>query len=91
MDLMSFLSDEEWETVTEPLMEGKANIYPRTAFHRGAGGGNPNKSYLTPGVEDNTAVTWPSSQSSGLVIQRLRVQVSSWAQLFEAWLALTSV
>ncbi|KAM7425736.1 hypothetical protein ABFA07_022877 [Porites harrisoni] len=22
MDLMSFLSDEEWETVTEPLMEG---------------------------------------------------------------------
>ena len=59
MDLMSFLSDEEWETVTEPLVEGKTNIYPRTAFH---------ESYLTPGVEDNTAVTWPSGQRVGLII-----------------------
>ena len=75
MDLMSFLSDEEWETVTEPLMEGKANIYPRTAFHRGGEGEIPTNQ--TPGVEDNTAVTWPSGQSAGLVIQRLRVQVSS--------------
>ena len=32
MDLMSFLSDEEWETVTEPLMEGKANIYIEPPF-----------------------------------------------------------
>ena len=34
MDLMSFLSDEEWETVTEPLMEGKAEL-PFTGEGRG--------------------------------------------------------
>lgn len=35
---MSFLSDEEWETVTEPLVAGKTNIYPRNTFHRGGEG-----------------------------------------------------
>ena len=49
MDLMSFLSDEEWETVTEPLMEGKANIYPRTAFHRGGEGEIPTNQILPQG------------------------------------------
>lgn len=49
MDLMSFLSDEEWETVTEPLMEGKANIYPRTAFHRGGEGEIPTNHILPQG------------------------------------------
>ena len=67
---MSFLSEEEWETVTEPLVEGKVNIFQEPPS-TGVGRGNPNKSYLTPGVEDNTAVTRPSSQSAGLVISRL--------------------
>ena len=49
MDLMSFLSDEEWETVTEPLMEGKANIYLRTAFHRGGEGEIPTNHILPQG------------------------------------------
>ena len=49
MDLMSFLSDEEWETVAEPLMEGKANICSRTAFHRGGEGEIPTNHVLPQG------------------------------------------